>query len=145
MIEDKELLCSEDQTVAIAAGSVASTNYIDLQKAGLGRGEPIKVFCQMTAAFTSDGSATLRVYLQSDSDSGFATNLISHVDTGAVAKATLVAGYRPIDVYLPLNAQRYVRFYYTVGTATATGGTISAGLLMDQQTNKDPVALGLTS
>lgn len=146
MIVDKELLCSEDQTLAFNIGNAASTNYIDLQKAGFGKGEPIKVFCQLTADFGSTGNTgTLQVKLQSDSNTGFATNLISHVDTGAVAQATCVKGYRPIDVYLPLNCQRYVRFYYTIGTANGTGGTISAGLLLDQQTNKDPVALGLTS
>ena len=146
MIMDHELLCSEDQTLAFNVGNAASTNYIDLQKAGIGKGEPIKVFCQMTADFDSTGdTGTLKVFLQSDSDSGFATNLISHVDTGALAQATCVKGYRPIDIYLPNNVQRYVRFYYTIGTANGTGGTITAGLVMDQQTNEDPVALGLTS
>ena len=55
MILDKDLLCSDDQTLAFNIGSAASTNVIDLAKAGLGRGEPIKAFCQITADFDSAG------------------------------------------------------------------------------------------
>lgn len=145
MILDKDLLCSEDQTLAFNVGNVASSNVIDLAKAGVGRGEPIKVFCQMTADFDSTGdTGTLQVKLQTDSDEAFGS-AVNLVDTGALAQATCVKGYRPIDIYLPNNVKRYVRFYYTVGTANGTGGTITAGLLLDQQTNEDPVALGLTS
>lgn len=145
MILDKDLLCSEDQTLAFNIGNAASTNLIDLAKAGVGRGEPVKVFCQMTADFDSTGdTGTLQVKLQTDSAEGFET-AVDLVDTGALAQATCVHGYRPIDIYLPNNVKRYVRFYYTVGTANGTGGTITAGLQLDQQTNEDPVELGLTS
>lgn len=145
MILDKDLLCSEDQTLAFNVGNVASSNVIDLAKAGVGRGEPVKVFCQMTADFDSTGdTGTLQVKLQTDSNEAFGS-AVDLVDTGALAQATCVKGYRPIDIYLPNNVKRYVRFYYTVGTANGTGGTITAGLQLDQQTNEDPVALGLTS
>lgn len=145
MIQDKELLCSDDQTLAFNIGNAASTNVIDLAKAGVGRGEPVKVFCQMTANFDSTGdTGTLQVKLQTDSDEAFGS-AVDLVDTGALAQATCVKGYRPIDIYLPNNVKRYVRFYYTIGTANGTGGTITAGLQLDQQTNEDPVALGLTS
>ena len=145
MILDKDLLCSDDQTVGINTGSVASTNVIDLAKAGVGRGEPIKVFCQMTEAFacTTPG-ATLVVKLQTDDNADFssATDLIT---SATLTSDTAVKGYRPIDTYLPSNVEQYIRFYYTVATQNATGGKITAGLLLDQQTNEDPVALGLTS
>ena len=145
MILDKDLLCSDDQTVGINTGSVASTNAIDLAKAGVGRGEPIKVFCQMTEAFacTTPG-ATVAVKLQTDDNADFSspTDLIT---SATLTSATAVAGYRPIDTYLPSNVEQYIRFYYTVATQNATGGKITAGLLLDQQTNEDPVALGLTS
>lgn len=145
MILDKDLLCSDDQTLAINIGSVASTNVIDLAKAGVGRGEPIKVFCQMTEAFacTTPG-ATVAVKLQTDDNADFSspTDLIT---SATLTSATAVAGYRPIDTALPSNVEQYIRFYYTVATQNATGGKITAGLLLDQQTNEDPVALGLTS
>lgn len=145
MILDKDLLCSDDQTVGINTGSVASTNVIDLAKAGVGRGEPIKVFCQMTEAFacTTPG-ATVAVKLQTDDNADFSspTDLIT---SATLTSATAVAGYRPIDTALPSNVEQYIRFYYTVATQNATGGKITAGLLLDQQTNEDPVALGLTS
>ena len=146
MLLDKDLLCSDDQTLAFNIGNAASTNVIDLAKAGLGRGQPIKVFCQMTADFDSAGDGgTVQIKLQSDSAEGFNAAAVDHVDTGALAQATLVKGYRPIDIYLPNNVKRYIRFYYTVGSANGSGGTITAGLILDQQTNEDPVALGLTS
>ena len=145
MILDKDLLCSDGQSVAINIGSVASTNVIDLAKAGVGRGEPIKVFCQMTEAFacTTPG-ATIAVKLQTDDNEDFlsATDLIT---SATLTSATAVKGYRPIDTALPSNVEQYIRFYYTVATQNATGGKITAGLLLDQQTNEDPVALGLTS
>lgn len=145
MIQDKDLLCSDDQTLAINIGSVASTDVIDLAKAGVGRGEPIKVFCQMTEAFacTTPG-ATVAVKLQTDDNADFSspTDLIT---SATLTSATAVAGYRPIDTALPSNVEQYIRFYYTVATQNATGGKITAGLLLDQQTNEDPVALGLTS
>lgn len=145
MILDKDLLCSDNQTLAINIGSVASTHLIDLAKAGVGRGEPVKVFCQMTEDFACDtAGATVAVKLQTDDNADFSspTDLIT---SATLTSATAVAGYRPIDVYLPSNVERYIRFYYTVATQNASGGSITAGLLLDQQTNKDPVALGLTS
>ena len=146
MILDKDLLCSDDQTLAFNIGNAASSNLIDLAKVGYGRGEPIKVFCQMTADFDSAGDAgTVQIKLQTDSAEGFNVAAVDLVDTGALAQATLVKGYRPIDIYLPNNVKRYLRFYYTVGSANGSGGTITAGLILDQQTNEDPVALGLTS
>ncbi len=147
MILDKELLCSDNQTLAFNIGNAASTNVIDLAQAGVGRGEPIKVFCQITDDFDSAGDAgTLQIKFQSDANEGFDSGATTdHVDTGAVAQATLVEGYRPIDIYLPLNVKRYVRFYYTIASANGLAGTITAGLMLDQQTNTDPVALGLTS
>ena len=146
MILDKDLLCSDDQTLAFNIGNAASSNLIDLAKVGYGRGEPIKVFCQMTADFDSTGDAgTVQIKLQTDSAEGFNVASVDLVDTGALAQATLVKGYRPIDIYLPNNVKRYLRFYYSVGSANGTGGTITAGLILDQQTNEDPVALGLTS
>lgn len=145
MILDKDLLCSEDQTLAINTGSVASTDLIDLAKAGVGRGEPVRVFCQMTDDFacTTPG-ATIAVKLQTDDNAEFssATDLFT---SATLTSVTAVAGYRPIDTALPSNVERYIRFYYTVATQNATGGTITAGLCLDEQTNKDPVALGLTS
>ena len=146
MILDKDLLCSDDQTLAFNIGNAASSNLSDLAKVGYGRGEPIKVFCQMTADFDSTGDAgTVQIKLQTDSAEGFNVASVDLVDTGALAQATLVKGYRPIDIYLPNNVKRYLRFYYSVGSANGTGGTITAGLILDQQTNEDPVALGLTS
>ena len=146
MILDKDLLCSDDQTLAFNIGSAASTNVIDLAKVGLGRGEPIKVFCQLTADFDSTGDgASLEIKLQTDSAEAFNVASVDLADTGAVVQATMVKGYRPIDIYLPNNVKRYLRFYYTITNANGTGGTVTAGLMLDQQTNEDPVALGLTS
>lgn len=145
MILDKDLLCSDDQTLAFNIGTVVSTNVVDLRKAGMGRGTPVEVFAQLTSDFDSTGDGgTLKVICQTSAAEAM-SDPVTHADTGALAQATCVKGYKPVSMKLPSNALRYLRFSYVIATANGTGGTITAGLLLDQQTNEDPVALGLTS
>jgi hypothetical protein len=140
MIIDKDLEFSNKQTVAINIGNVASTNVIDLIKLGIARGTPVKVLVQMTTALDSgNDGATLQAKLQThdDADFGAAVDLI---DTGAVAQATCVAGYKLIEIDLPWNnCLEFVRIYYTVGTSNATAGNVQACLILDTQTNKQSV------
>lgn len=145
MILDKDLLCSDDQTLAFNIGTVVSTNVVNLGKAGMGRGTPVEVFAQLTSDFDSTGDGgTLKVICQTSAAEAM-SDPVTHADTGALAQATCVKGYKPVSMKLPSNALRYLRFSYVIATANGTGGTITAGICVDQQTNEDPVALGLTS
>lgn len=143
MMLDHQNLCSEDQTLAFNIGTVVSTNVIDLGKAGKGRGVPVEVFAQLTADFDSAGdTGTLQVICQTSAAEAM-TSPVTHADTGALAQATCVKGYKPVSMKLPSNALQYLRFSYVIATANGAGGTITAGICVDEQTNKDPDSLGL--
>jgi hypothetical protein len=79
------------------------------------------------------GAGTLTVSLEVDDNSGF-SSATTVWTSGAIPKATLVAGYRlPIE-YLPKGInERYFRLYYTVATGPMTAGKITAGLMLDGQ------------
>lgn len=134
MIFDKELMFSEEQDLSQAAGDYASTNVIDLGVAKIGKGEPLRIFCQAIEAFKGPG-ATVTFALQTDDNESFSTPTTIHT-SGAIGVATLVAGYRSIDLPLPSNTERYVRLYYTIASAATTSGTVTAGLIKDEQTNE---------
>lgn len=155
MILDAQLLFDNAASVAIAAGTQASTNIIDLHGTGLlpilanlqgardmgiGDDPALKMLVQVTTAFASAASAgTLQVALQGAPDNGsgapgtYATWWTSPVYT----TAQLVAGARLYDMDFPRPPQgvsmpRFVRMLYTVATATMTAGNITAGVVLDR-------------
>ena len=67
--------------------------------------------------------------------------------TGALNELTAIAGYKPpqINVALPDDCPRFIGGTYTIGGETSTKGKLTLGIVEDIQSNKDPVALGLTS
>jgi hypothetical protein len=145
MYLDAENLISDDQTVAHAAGSVSLTNVIDLQKLGIGKGNPVKLFCQFTEALASANSTgTCTIYLAGGTTASLGTALFN---TAALAPATAVLGYRPpqLNITLPPDCPRFIGGTYTIGTETTTAGKITFGVVIDDQSNSDPVALSLTS
>lgn len=130
MIFDTLTKLSDAQALTTTA---ASTSYIDLGVSrDIGVGQPIEVFCEVMSALVSGGSSTCVFAVETDTQSSFAT-AVTLIATAAIAKATLVAGYRPINAKLPAGVQRYIRMKYTVGTTDFTGGTVTAGLILDQQ------------
>jgi len=127
MILDKQNLFSDDQAVTVTADS---TNVIDLGTAGLGKGEPVRLIAQVTTTFT--GGTSLKASLVTSDSSTFngATTL---VETAAIARATLVAGYEfGLGGFMPEEIKRYNKLVYTV-VGTMTAGTITAGFLLDKQ------------
>ena len=84
-------------------------------------------------AVTSDGAATVQFRLRSDSVAAIhATTSTAHVDTGAIPKATLVAGYRQV-IPLPMGVayERFLGVQHIVAAATTTAGTYNAFLTLD--------------
>jgi hypothetical protein len=136
MILDAQNLLSDAQAITATA---ASTNYIDLGAVGsdvngnqltrdLGKGTPVPLLIQVLTAFTASGSATLTITLEVDDNTSFSSAKTVYT-SGAVAKATLVAGYRLPIRYVPKGAdERYLRLNYTVATGPMTAGTITAGI-----------------
>ena len=149
MILSAEHLLSDDQDLAQAAGSYASTNYHDFGAPGtpygaaaalsrdLAFGEPVPFEALVTEAFTSGGAATLIAVVQADDDSAFGSpTTILTSKTWAVAD--LLAGVNLFaGLYLPTGiTERYLRINYTIGTAAMTAGKVTAGVSGGRQTNQ---------
>lgn len=152
MLMDKNTLFSDKQSLAQTAGTYLSDKSIDLGAAAtdslgnspisdIGRGVPIEVLCQVTTAFASSGSATLQVKLVMADDAALSSNLTVLHETAVIAFASLVAGYqfRLGGMPPPGISQRYLGLQYIVGTATTTAGNILAGLVVDRQSNQNPI------
>ncbi|OYW44955.1 MAG: hypothetical protein B7Z36_05990, partial [Novosphingobium sp. 12-63-9] len=100
MIFSNQLIFSDQQAITATA---VSTNVVDLQATGtvykagsaltrdLGPGEPISLLVQCTEVFATLTSLTVTL------ETSDATNLTSsrvHWSSGAVAAASLIAGYK---------------------------------------------------
>lgn len=135
MLKDLNSRFCEDESLALAVGAHNLGSTIDLGSQILPSAQPMYYVIKIITPFTSAGAATLQFKVLSDGDGAFgsATELF---DSGAIAKATLVAGYEvvsePIDVS---KIERYNKVTGTVGTADGTGGTTTA-----YWTNVKPVA-----
>ncbi len=140
MILDAENLFSDDQDLSQSAGAYDSTNVIQLP-ANSADGNPVRIWIQVTETFTSGGAATLAVDLETATDAAF-TSPVTIASISAIALATLAAGYKvPID-FLPRTDLGFLRLEYTIGTATTTAGTVTAGIVHDVQSAKSTYPSG---
>lgn len=126
MIDANEVL-SDAQAITTTAGS---TSYYDAAAAGAGVRD-VWVEFLINTTFTSNG-ATVQFDLQCDDNTSFssAKTLFS---SGAIAVATLVAGYVVARVRIPIGAERYLRAYYTVASGPAAAGKIDCRFLLDTE------------
>lgn len=142
MIFSKQTILSDHQAVTATA---ISENVLDLRATGtvykagsaltrdLGPGDPIPILVQVTETFATLTSLTITL---ETSDAANLTSSRVHASSGAVAAASLVAGYKFPVIYLPLGPHlRYLGLRYTVGGSNATAGKIKAGIVPAIQTN----------
>lgn len=154
MILDALLQFDNAVSLAIAAGTQASTNVIDLgvtsgiptsangggaRDIGIGDSPAMKLVVQVTTTFTSGGAATLVVALQGavDNGAGAPAAFSTWWSSPAYALAALNAGSRLFDMDMPrppdgIAIPRYLRLLYTVGAATVTAGNISSYIVLDR-------------
>ena len=94
----------------------------------IGNGEPLYLVIQVDTAVVGTTS-TVQWQLASDSTANLATSKTVHLDTGAIAEATLVAGYTKIYA-LPVEAtyERYLGLWQTVAVNNLSAGKINAFL-----------------
>lgn len=142
MITDSRLeFCDATALNTGAAGTYLVGNVIDL---GLLFGdtvgdnvnvvEGIYLTIGVATTVTSGGSATVQFSLASDAQAAIATDGSATIlySSGAIPKATLVAGYNVVQVELPKGVyERYLGILQTTGTAALTAGAIDAMLVMD--------------
>lgn len=139
-----------------AVGTHRSTNVIDLGAVGtiplpplkgtepsaiqdIGRGPEVKCLIVVNTTFTSGGAATLQAILSAGTGTdGTDINAgeVTLFDSGAIALATLVAGYRfKFRSFVPGTKLRYLQVRYVIATAAMTAGAITAGIIDGDQTN----------
>ena len=116
MIIDALLMMADAQGSTVSA---ASTDYIDTLKAGDSY-DGAWFVVRIDTAVTASGGATVTFDLRTDASSGFGTDTVL-VSTGAIPKATLVAGYT-FAVKIPKGAARYLRGYATIATGPLLTG-----------------------
>lgn len=133
MIMDSLLEFSDGGDISAVASTVLSDNVIDTQDArDIGGGQPLYLVIQIDVAVVGS-SSTVNFRLRSDSTAAIhATTSTAHIETGAIAEATLVAGYQTI-IPLPMGTayERYIGVQAVIGTATTSAGTYSAFLTLD--------------
>lgn len=125
MLLDKENLLCDKQAVTVDA---ATTNVIDLGQGLIGDegfGTPKPFFAQVVEPFNN--LTSLEFKIQTATDEAFTTPIAIY-SSGAIAQASLVAGYKfPVN-FLPKGCKRYIRGYFDVTGATApTTGKVTAG------------------
>lgn len=120
------------------AGISLLGDVVDLGATGedIGNGEPLYLVIQVTTAVTSAGAATAQFHLASDAAAAIATDgsATVHLETGAIGKATLVAGATvvlPIPPADTITYERYLGVLVTVGTAALTAGAVNAFITHD--------------
>jgi len=121
---DNGLIFSEAQAVTASA---ASTNVIDTLAAGNALSDALFVNVDVDTTCTSANStATVTVALQScATESGSYSTLVA---SAAIPVASLVQGYRCLQVRVPSGAARYLQVYYTAGTENLSAGKFNAVL-----------------
>lgn len=117
---------------AVTATAV-STNTLDLLTAqDIGEGTELYVDFKVGTTFLAAGGAsnmTLQLITSAAADLSSPTVI---AQTGAIPKATLIAGYRTalrIPPQIGSKGQRYFGVQYTVDTNNMTAGTISARMV----------------
>ena len=125
MLYDLESIFSDNQAVTTTA---TSTNVIRMGKGQLKEvsyGTPTPLRIQVTEDFV--GCTSIDFEVQTATDAAFTTP-VSLVKTGAIAVASLKAGYvAPIN-FIPKGNLGFMRTKYTV-VGTATAGKITAGIV----------------
>lgn len=130
------------------ATNIITTSVVDLvANTDIGAGNDVEFTAWVNATVTSGGSATVQIQLLGNAtDPTFTSNNVVLYDTGAIAKATLVAGYRMAAAKIPrakflgyesavVSATGPTLRYYTyaviIATAALTAGSFNAYLTGD--------------
>lgn len=129
MITDSQLRPSQAQTLAVGAGTVVSTNSIDLLSANsdIGRGKQRRVYATLVTALAG-GTSVQAQYIQSANSDLSSPDVLA--SGPVVIDAAGTVGAKLLDVVAPDNTKRYVGFQYVlVGIHTA--GAVSSYILAD--------------
>ena len=140
MILDERSEFTDALDVSSTTGTTLEGDVIDLTVArDIGQGQPIYLVIQVTTLFASGGSATVNFRLRSDGVAAIhATTSTAHVETGAIAFASLTLGAQFV-LPLPSEGLAYERFLgvqVVTGTATTTAGSVN--MFLTTEPSKSP-------
>ena len=132
---DNELVFSDGQAVTTTA---ISTNVVDLTVAGqpIHQGRPMFAVVSVPVTCTATGAATVTFNVEADSAVGLDATPTVLYTSGAIGKASLVAGAVPVQVSIPKGiaaTDRYVGVRYTVATGPLTAGKFDARIEMNPE------------
>lgn len=115
------------QTVTATA---VSTSVIPLTVArDIGRGEPVKIECIVTEAFTDSGSdTTVTVTIETDDDEAFGSALVAQ--TIGTFSALSAIGTK-LEAYLQPGKinEKFMRLRYTIANGSLTTGKIASQIV----------------
>jgi hypothetical protein len=129
---DNNLVLSDAQAVTATASSTKSIDFATATR-NIGSGEKLELIVTITTTVAASGGASTTTFSLDDSADNSTFAVV--VQTIAIAKATLVAGYEALRVHLPATLRRYIQVTYTVATNDWTAGAVSAYLTVDRQDN----------
>jgi hypothetical protein len=148
MIIDKELEFADGTWAPTATGDNISPNVWDSGPLSgtptantgrdFGQGEGFWLMVLVVTAVTSGGAATVDFRLRTSANSNLTSSPTDLVSTGAIAKATLVAGYQSFLKFPSINSQAYLRYLgvnANIGTAVLTAGAFRCDAIKDVQKN----------
>lgn len=130
MITDAQNRPSFNQSIAFAAGTVVSTDSIDLLTANrnIGRSGPLRAHVVVTTALA--GGTNIKVELITSANANLSSPTV--IATGpTVVTANATAGAELMDVAIPGTAQRYLGFQYTTVGIYTGAGTVSAHIVAE--------------
>ncbi|HEY2848356.1 MAG TPA: hypothetical protein VGI97_00635 [Gemmatimonadaceae bacterium] len=146
---DQNLMFSDSQNLAAAAGTVVSTNSVDTWRGktaatgtpniggpltgDFGRGnDAVDIVGIVTQAFTSAGAATLQIQVIQTDNPDLTGNVEMLRESRAQAAGTQPSVFTAGRVFTlgkpPSMTRRYLGLAYVIGAATTTAGKITAGL-----------------
>lgn len=144
MYMDAQARPSNAQSVAAAAGTIVSTDSIDLLAAAdnPGRsGQPLRAIAVMTTALVGAGTSIQAQLISSANSNLSSPTVLASGPTVAVASAT--AGAVLLDVPMPDSSQRYLGFQYVVSGGTTTAGAVTAGIVAGTDRNSTTIPMNL--
>lgn len=149
ILDERAEFCDATALNTGGAGTYLIGDVMDLDVArDIGGGKTMWLAIQVTTAFTSGGSATVRWQLATDSIAAIAADGTEsiHADTGFLtAVASCVAGFQWAIAIAPEMSEafeRYLGVQQVTGTAAFTAGAINAFLTIDPPTAWNPNADG---
>lgn len=159
MMFDKQAMFSFKQTIVANAGTtIRSTSTIDLGSPGkialppllgtepsaeidIGKGEEVQCLLMVNETVTGAGGGTVQVILSQgtgvDGNGDINAGEVTLFDSGAIAFATLVAGYQfKFRSFFAPTKLRYLQARYVIATQNSTAGKVTCGIVDQRQTNQ---------